>query len=193
VQPEEIEGLRQTLLQRKRETVIIEGFRKAAVLVPLIKSDSGLELLFTVRSTKLAKHSGEIAFPGGRLDDGETLIDAAVRETFEEIGLQVSRDAILGFLDDRPSPFEYVVTPVLALTKKPEQFDINDHEVTEVFSVPLYDLQQITPRVEERFIREQKRHVYFYPYQDRLIWGLTGNIVKNLLDILYAVSHGIIK
>jgi 8-oxo-dGTP pyrophosphatase MutT (NUDIX family) len=89
---EEIEGLKQILLQRKRETVTIEGFRKAAVLVPLIRSEAGLELLFTVRSTMLLKHSGEIAFPGGRLDDGETLIEAALRETFEEIGLEVDSE-----------------------------------------------------------------------------------------------------
>jgi hypothetical protein len=90
-------------------------------------------------------------------------------------------------------PFEYVVTPVLALIETPRHFDINHHEVTEVFRVPVQDLQQIIPRVEERFIREQRRHIYFYPYQDRLIWGLTGNIVKNLLDILYPVPNSVIK
>ncbi len=193
VLPKEIEALKTVLDQRSRETVAIEGFRKAAVLVPLVKSEVGLELLFTVRSKNLAKHSGEISFPGGRLDDGETLVDAALRETFEEIGLLVEPKAILGYLDDRPSPFEYVVTPVLALLDKPKEFALNPHEVTEVFSVSIKHLQSISPRVEERFIRGQSRMIYFYPYQDKLIWGLTGNIVKNVLDILYPEASNTIK
>jgi 8-oxo-dGTP pyrophosphatase MutT (NUDIX family) len=184
----EVETLKKILAQRKRDVISIEGFRAAAVLVPLIQSEDGLELLFTVRSEKLLKHSGEIAFPGGRLDEGETHIQAALRESFEEIGLEIHSKQVIGFLDDRPSPFEYVVTPVLALLEKPKFFNLNQHEVTEVFAVPVSALQMTKPRAEERLIRNQKRLIYFYPYQDRLIWGLTGNIVKNLLDILY-LSH----
>lgn len=186
VLPEEIERLKKHLAERPRETVSIEGFRKAAVLVPLVKTNLGLELLFTVRSKALAKHSGEISFPGGRLDDDENHIEAALRETFEEIGVQVNPDSVLGFLDDRPSPFEYIVTPVLAVLEKPTTMLMNLHEVDDVFFVPLQDLKGILPRVEERLIRNQKRTIYFYTYQDKFIWGLTGNIVKNVLDILYS-------
>ncbi len=189
----DVDALKQVLASKSRAELSIDGFRKAAVLVPLVKSETGLELLFTVRSKDLAKHSGEISFPGGRLDDGETLIDAAMRETFEEIGVQVASDSVLGFLDDRPSPFEYVVTPVLAILEKPKTLTINTHEVAEVFFVPLHELKSIEPRVEERFIRDHKRQIYFYPYQDRLIWGLTGNIVKNVLDILYPEASSTIK
>ena len=191
--PKEIEALKNALAQRPRETVFIDGFRKAAVLVPLLRSEAGLELLFTVRSSQLKKHSGEIAFPGGKLDEGETLIDAALRETFEEIGLLVQPSSILGYLDDRPSPFEYIVTPVLAFIEKPKQVVLNPHEVSEVFNVSVKDLQSIKPQVEERVIRGQRRMIYFYPYQDKLIWGLTGNIVKNVLDILYMLPLVTIK
>ena len=193
VLPKEIEALKNALAQRPRETVFIDGFRKAAVLVPLLRSEAGLELLFTVRSSQLKKHSGEIAFPGGKLDEGETLIDAALRETFEEIGLLVQPSSILGYLDDRPSPFEYIVTPVLAFIEKPKQVVLNPHEVSEVFNVSVKDLQSIKPQVEERVIRGQRRMIYFYPYQDKLIWGLTGNIVKNVLDILYMLPLVTIK
>jgi hypothetical protein len=74
--------LRHLLSLRSRETLSIEGFRKAAVLVPLIMRDEGLELLFTVRSQYLARHAGEISFPGGRLDEGETIVQAALRESW---------------------------------------------------------------------------------------------------------------
>jgi 8-oxo-dGTP pyrophosphatase MutT (NUDIX family) len=184
-----IDELKKVLASRQRETVSIEGFRRAAVLVPLLLSEDGLELLFTVRSKHLSNHAGEIAFPGGRLDEGETCIQAASREAWEEIGLQIDVANIVGYLDDRPSPAEYSVTPVLALLEKPTHLVLNPHEVTEVFFVPLQALSDITPRVEERYIRGQRRMIYFYPYHHRLIWGLTGNIVKNVLDILYMLPH----
>jgi 8-oxo-dGTP pyrophosphatase MutT (NUDIX family) len=180
-------ALEAALMTRPRDTLTFEGFRKAAVLVPLIVSDDTLELLFTVRSPHLSNHAGEIAFPGGRLDQGESFIDAACREAHEEIGLLVNTSDIVGYLDDRPSPAEYIVTPVVAVLDKPETFVLNPYEVTEVFTVPVLALHNMTPRVEERMIRDQRRMIYFYPYQDRLIWGLTGNIVKNVLEILYTL------
>ena len=82
-------GLRAQLRTRERDVMHISGFRSAAVLVPLLISEGGLELLFTVRSSGLSNHAGQIAFPGGRLDAGETVEQAAVRETAEETGLVV--------------------------------------------------------------------------------------------------------
>lgn len=181
--------LKHLLSLRARETLHIEGFHQAAVLVPLIVAEGRLELLFTVRSQNLRKHAGEISFPGGRLDKGETIVQAAIRESWEEIGLKLSESQVLGFLDDRPSPAEYVVTPVLALLEKPQGFNINEHEVTEVFRAPLEDLRGLPTRVEERLVRGQLRKVHFYPLGEKLIWGLTGNIVKNVLDILYPLRN----
>lgn len=175
--------LKAKLAERKRETLLIEGFRPAAVLVPLLASESGLELLFTVRSKKLRSHAGQIAFPGGRLDLGENTLQAASRETFEEIGLRVNQENVLGFLDDHPSPANYVVTPVLAVLPWPQILSLNAFEVEEVFTVPLQALLTLEPRTEARQLRDYTRTLHYYDYQCYCIWGLTGNVVKNFLDV----------
>ncbi len=162
---------------------MIEGFRSAAVLVPLLASESGFDLLFTVRSKQLRSHAGQIAFPGGRLDEGESIVEAASRETLEEIGVEIKGDNVLGFLDDHPSPASYVVTPVLAVLPWPQTLTINTFEVEEVFTVPLNEMLALEPRTEDRQLRQYKRKLHYYDYQHYCIWGLTGNVVKNFLDV----------
>ncbi|MCA9835536.1 MAG: CoA pyrophosphatase [Trueperaceae bacterium] len=181
--PFNYQELKANLETRQRETMTIDEFRPAAVLVPLLKKESGYELLFTVRSSQLRSHAGQISFPGGRLDEGETIIDAACRETFEEIGISIDRQHILGFLDDHPSPARYIVTPVLALVSWPQPLCVNHCEVDEVFTVPLETLLQLEPRAEDRELRNYKRKLHYYDYQGYSIWGLTGNVVKNFLDV----------
>jgi 8-oxo-dGTP pyrophosphatase MutT (NUDIX family) len=158
--------------------------------VPLLKTQAGYELLFTVRSSQLSSHAGEISFPGGRLDEGETIDDAARREAFEEIGLTVSSESILGLLDDVPSPAKYIVTPVVALLEKPLDFTLSQAEVEEIFTADLAELARLEPRAEERILQGHRRLIHFYSYQQRTIWGLTGNVVKNLLDVLQVPGYG---
>ena len=177
-------SLRDKLLTREREEMHISGFRSAAVLVPLLKGEGGLELLFTVRSHGLSNHAGQIAFPGGRLDAGETLEGAAARETLEETGLAVEPSGLLGRLDDHPSPAGYIVTPVVGVLAWPQPLTLNPAEVAEAFCVPLANLRTLTPRSEERRLEHYRRLLHFYTWEERLIWGVTGNILKNLLDVL---------
>lgn len=176
--------LRRALGARQRDTVALPGFRHAAVLVPLLDSPDGLEVLFTVRSTELSNHAGQIAFPGGRVDPGETLLQAARRETVEEIGLQVPEASVLGALHDHPSPAGYVVTPLVGVVAWPQRLTLNATEVEEAFSVPLTELLALTPRSETRTLEHFSRVIHFYTWQRRLIWGMTGNILKDLLDTL---------
>jgi len=171
------------LKEREQEEMFIEGFSDAAVLFPLLRTASGLEILFTVRSSKLRAHAGQIAFPGGRLDDGEDTIQAARRETFEEIGVEVPEDAVLGFLDEHPSPAKYIVTPVVAVIDWQQSMTLSEAEVEEVFTVPLERLLSLEPRFEERNLQHYKRRLHFYEVDQYVIWGLTGNLLKNLLDI----------
>jgi 8-oxo-dGTP pyrophosphatase MutT (NUDIX family) len=178
-------SLQKTLAARHRVTLEWPGFRKAAVLVPLLKTETGYELLFTVRSSQLSSHAGEISFPGGRVDEGESLDDAARREAFEEIGVTVTSEAILGYLDDVPSPAKYVVTPVVAVLEKPLDLTLSQAEVEEVFTADLETLGGLEPRLEERILQGHRRLIHFYTYQERVIWGLTGNVLKNLLDVIY--------
>lgn len=165
----------------------LEGFRRAAVLVPLIKREDDLELLFTVRSSKLSSHAGQIAFPGGRLDEGEDFIQAALRESNEEVGIQATTVEIIGELDQHPSPARYVVTPIVGLVE-PQKLVLNEDEVEEVFTVTLSELKTIVPYSEDRHLNGYSRRLYYYPYEEHVIWGLTGNIIKNLLDVMVGQS-----
>ncbi len=178
-----VDGLRHRLAQAERVRMDIPGFRRAAVLVPLLEGDDGLELLFTVRSSSLSNHAGQIAFPGGGMEDGEELVNAALRETLEEVGLRVAPEEVLGTLSDHPSPARYVATPVVARVPWPQPLRLNPREVADVFTVPLAELEAIEPTSEVRELRSYRRRIYAYPWHDRLIWGFTGNVVKNLLDV----------
>ena len=181
-------GLKAELDGLEPERLNFPDFRRAAILVPLLRSNKGLELLYTVRSAALSNHAGQIAFPGGRLDDGETVIQAALRETYEEIGIRVAPEAILGTLHEHPSPAKYTVTPIVALLDWPQPLTLSEAEVTETFSVPLEALLNLTPRTEQRSHHGFARTLHFYDYWDgtreRIIWGLTGNVTKWLLDVL---------
>ncbi|MEZ4607145.1 MAG: CoA pyrophosphatase [Deinococcales bacterium] len=177
-----LSNLAKRLESYSRERLYIEGFRSAAVLVPIIQAESGLELLFTIRSAGLSSHAGQIAFPGGRVEPEESSQQAALRESFEEIALEQDSAHILGELDDHPSPARYIVTPVVAIIK-PQAFIPNPDEVASTFSVPLADLAKIVPYTEDRHLWGYSRRLHFYRWQEHLIWGLTGNVVKNLLEL----------
>src|SRR5690606_19824567 len=109
-----LEGVSRALASYTPRTLDIPGFRRAAVLVPLIDDGGHLSLLLTVRSATLRSHAGQVALPGGRLEPGEDSVDAALRETREEVGLVVPREAVLGELSDHPSPAGHVARPVVA-------------------------------------------------------------------------------
>ena len=116
-----------------------ETARKSAVLVPLIEtSATDIDVVLTVRSQSLSSHKGQISFPGGRIDTGETHIDAALREAHEEIGIHPTTSAVIGSLSPLYiPPSNSAVTPVLAIVEPPSVWVLNPAEVTEVLQVPL--------------------------------------------------------
>jgi 8-oxo-dGTP pyrophosphatase MutT (NUDIX family) len=179
-----VESLQDRLERAARVGMNIPGFRRAAVLVPLLETSGGLELLFTVRSSSLSNHAGQIAFPGGKMEEGEELVEAALRETEEEVGLRVAPTAVLGTLSDHPSPARFVATPVVARIPWPQPLRLNPREVADAFTVPLVELAAIEPTSQVKQLRDYRRRIYSFPWRDRLIWGFTGNVVKNLLDVL---------
>ena len=183
-----VEAVACALQGYRRETLEVEGFRRAAVLVPLVLRDGRLELLFTVRSVHLTHHAGQIAFPGGGVDPGEDAVDAALRETSEEIGVRLGREAVLGMLDDLPSPARYVATPVVALMDPAAEPVPNPAEVAATFVAPVAELRRIVPSWEERRLEGVRRRIHYYPWNGRTIWGFTGNVLKNFLDATGATS-----
>lgn len=160
------------------------GHGRAAILVPVLEAPAGLELLFTIRAAGLARHAGQIAFPGGRLEPGEDVVDAALREADEEVGLAVAPADVLGFLDDRPSPFGLVATPVVARVAWPASLRLDPGEVAGAFTLPLAELAACRPTLEERLHEGVVRQLYRYRVRGHEVWGLTGNVVRDLLDRL---------
>ncbi len=160
--------------------------RPAAVLVPIIERASGLSVLLTKRPAHMKSHPGQIAFPGGRLEQGETALDAALRETEEETGLDRSFVKPLGFLDGYLTVTAFIITPVVAMVR--EGFTIRPHagEVDEVFEVPLVFLMSAENcRRDSRDYKGVDRRYYAFQFESRYIWGATAGIIKNMQDKLY--------
>lgn len=180
-----LERVSRALAASTPRTLDIPGFRRAAVLVPLVEEAGGLSLLLTVRSATLRSHAGQVALPGGRLEPGEDAVAAALRETREEVGLEVPREAVLGELSDHPSPAGYVARPVVAHVAWPQELSPDPGEVAETFLVPLDELRATPPRSEVRQLKEgTRRRIFFYRWRDKEIWGFTGNVIRNLFDVI---------
>jgi mutator protein MutT len=156
--------------------------KPAAVLVGVMEN-SGPTLLLTQRTTTLSKHGGQIAFPGGRIDAGETPLQAAVREAEEETGLASRYIEPLGYLDGYLTVTGYFVVPVVARILPGFTFTPQAAEVDEIFDVPLpFLLDEKNRETQTREWKGMTRRYYVYPYAQRYIWGATAGIIKNLSD-----------
>ena len=159
--------------------------KPAAVLVPIVQRGDELSVILTRRTADLSTHAGQIAFPGGRCDDGETSLAAALREAQEETGLASSFIEPLGFLDGYLTVTGYMVAPVVALVRDGFVLTPAPREVDEVFEVPFAFLMNAQNReTHARDWQGHKRKYYAYPYGDRYIWGATAGMIKNLDDRL---------
>ncbi|MBD3665253.1 CoA pyrophosphatase [Sulfitobacter sp. TSTF-M16] len=154
--------------------------RPAGVLAPIIERSGTLHLLLTKRSSALKHHPGQIAFPGGKQDDGDAdVIAAALREAHEEIGLPPDIVDVLGTLPAHETVTSFRVTPVIAFVR--DTFDIKPEpgEVEEVFAVPLaHVLNPDNYIVESRRWRGDRRHYYVVPYGPYYIWGATARMLR---------------
>jgi 8-oxo-dGTP pyrophosphatase MutT (NUDIX family) len=160
--------------------------RPAAVLVPVVKRESGLTVLFTRRTAHLHDHAGQISFPGGRSEPADAdAAETAKRETREEIGLAADRVEVLGEQSQYITVTGYRVTPVVGLLTPPLDLKPDDFEVAEVFEAPLAFL--LDPANHQRnHVRFDGRERYYYaiPYGPYYIWGATAGMLMNLCSFL---------
>ena len=156
--------------------------RPAAVLVPLVERPDGHTVLLTRRSEHLHDHPGQVSFPGGRLDDTDRgPIDAALRETAEEIGLGREYVELAGLLDGYETVTGYGVTPVVGFIQPGFVLTLDAFEVAEAFEVPLaFFLDEASRRIHSRLRDGRRRYYYAFEYADRYIWGATAGMLVNL-------------
>jgi 8-oxo-dGTP pyrophosphatase MutT (NUDIX family) len=171
---------------RLQEPAMPAPWRAAAVLLPIIDRPGGLTVLLTLRASDLRAHSGQVAFPGGKVEAGETPHAAALREAQEEIGLEARFVEPLGWLDPFFTGTGFRVAPLIALVEPSFALAVNKLEVEEVFETPFaFLMDAANHRLEEREWAGRRRRYYAMPHEGRYIWGATAGILRNLYEKLF--------
>jgi 8-oxo-dGTP pyrophosphatase MutT (NUDIX family) len=187
-----------------RKGKIIGNYKKNSVMILLKEYKGELNIIFEVRALNLRHQPGDICLPGGKIEEDELPLEAAIRETKEELNLKDEDIEILGEMDYFVSPYGSIIYPFVAKVKKVE-IEPNPGEVDHIFMVPLrylidnepihYDMN-IGPSIKEDFpfhlirggrdykFSNGRLEQYFYKYNEYVIWGFTARIVKAFIDIL---------
>ncbi|MEW9123284.1 MAG: CoA pyrophosphatase [Thermotaleaceae bacterium] len=182
------------------------SYQDFSVLVPLLQVQDELHLLFEVRAESLKTQPGEICFPGGKIEPGESPVDCARRETCEELGIPEDEIEIFGPLDYVVTPYNFILYPYLGALPSAalDAIPFNVQEVGEIFTVPLHFFFQgpqeyiinveMAPHTSFPYEKIQggKNYnwkkgystVHFYEYGNYIIWGMTARIIKNLVEII---------
>jgi 8-oxo-dGTP pyrophosphatase MutT (NUDIX family) len=187
--------------------LITNNPRPAAVLIPLFQNHSskedadGWQVLLTRRTNSVAEHQGQVAFPGGRADPTDTTPEmTALREAREEIGLDPTKVRILGRMQILHTISNYIVTPIVGVIPWPFMFQLEETEVSRLFSIPLNWLadpnnhERRNRSIPETLVKILQKDsfpvIYFHPYKDELLWGVSAEITVRLIDILYKKLAG---
>jgi 8-oxo-dGTP pyrophosphatase MutT (NUDIX family) len=163
----------------------------AAVLVGLVERDHGFSVLLTRRADTLRSHTGQVAFPGGRCDPGETPWETALREAHEEIGLDPSRVELAGLSTPyRTAGSGYQIMPVVGFVAPDVTLKPNPHEVAEIFETPfgfLMDPSNLAQQERETPAGDRRRF-YAATWEGQYIWGATAGMLRALYDRLYGAA-----
>jgi 8-oxo-dGTP pyrophosphatase MutT (NUDIX family) len=162
--------------------------RLAAVLVPLVKREPELTVLLTQRTSHLAAHAGQVAFPGGRIEASDRdPVHAALREAEEEVGLPADHVSVIGRLDTYITGTGFEITPVVGLVRVPYPVRPDPAEVDDIFEVPLaFVLDRANHERHSREFKGRIRSFFVLPYPGRYIWGATAGMLVNLAEVLSA-------
>ena len=161
----------------------------AAVLMPLVRKETGWHLVFTLRTDTVEHHKGQVSFPGGQSHAGETDPEiTALRESEEEIGLRGQDVRMLGRLNDMLTITGYRISPVVGVIPWPYQFVMSPREVSRVFEIPLtwlaqrenWEEHQATPKGVPRSIPV----IIYHPYEGEILWGASARMTLDFLSVL---------
>jgi 8-oxo-dGTP pyrophosphatase MutT (NUDIX family) len=162
----------------------------ASVLVGLVERDKGLSVILTRRADTLRRHTGQVAFPGGRRDPGETPWQTALREAEEEIGLHPSFVTLAGLSTPYRTGTGYLITPVVGFVRSGFTLTPNPDEVADIFETPFGFLMDPSNYDEhERALPSgETRRFYATTHEDRYIWGATAGMLRALYERLYGAA-----
>lgn len=159
------------------------GLKRAAVCLILTDDgEGGAALVLTLRAKHLSAHSGQFAFPGGRVETGESAMDAALREAREEIGLELPQDAVLGRLDDYPTRSGYLITPIVVWAPDDARMHANPQEVEVIYRVHLAEIGR-DGSPEFVAIPESDQPVIRYPLLGTLIHAPTAAVLYQFMEV----------
>jgi len=179
--------LRQRLAERPRVVRPEWEVRPAAVLVPLYLEGGEWHVLFTQRTHLVENHKGQVSFPGGHVEPGDTSrVETALREAEEEIGLRREDVTVLGQLDELLTVTQYHITPIVVVFPWPYDFVLSEAELSEVFGAPLSWLanpDNLEIQEREPIMPGRKVPVYYLHYQRYTIWGATARMLLNLIEV----------
>lgn len=155
------------------------SLRKASVLIGFVERENGLNVLFTKRASHLKHHPGQISFPGGKFEqDDSVLSETALRETYEEVGIERHQISIFGQMPELVTISQFTVTPFLAFISPDYKSQIDKNEVDEVFEVPakiVLDRKQL--HSEQFKVNNFSHRVFGLNYKHHFIWGMTAQII----------------
>ena len=173
--------IQKILRHHRKKKITGENLKASAVLIPLFYNQGQYHVLFTERSEEVDFHKGQVCFPGGTREPSDSsLLQTALRETEEEIGLRAKDVEILGEFDDNVTlTSNYVISPFVALIPHPYPLKADGREIREIFSVPLLFLMD-----EANF----KQESYEYEYEGHIIWGATARILRQFIHLLKSGS-----
>jgi 8-oxo-dGTP pyrophosphatase MutT (NUDIX family) len=159
----------------------------AAVLVALVDRPEGVGVILTRRADTLARHTGQIAFPGGRLEPGETAVEAALREAWEEVGLDPPAVEVLGLGEAYETGTGFLITPVVGWLAEPPSLKASPDEVAELFEAP-WDFVMAAANHRRDFLDPEsgpRRWFWAVTWGGRYIWGVTAGVLRALSLRLY--------
>lgn len=182
-----VEDIRHILSRRQKQGLTEAGRIPAAVLIAIFGKNGEPYVLFTRRTQDVEYHKGQICFPGGACDDGESHCEAALREAYEEVGIKPEDVEILGELDDMKTvTSHFIVSPFVAHIPYPYQFRPNPRELEEILEFPLAGLRNKKNWREEEGAADDgtRIQVHFVECEGAVVWGATAKILKQLVDLL---------